>query len=44
MEIIVLVVLFLVGTVGGAVQAMRYLERRQSSSRKQSKPGHEESD
>lgn len=29
MEIVLLVILFLVGTVGGAIQALRYLERRQ---------------
>ena len=28
MEIALLVFLFLVGTVGGAIQAMKYLERR----------------
>jgi uncharacterized protein YneF (UPF0154 family) len=29
MEIALIVVLFLVGTVGGAMQALKYLERRQ---------------
>jgi hypothetical protein len=29
MEIAILIVLFLVGTVASAIQAMRYLERRQ---------------
>lgn len=28
MEIALLVILFLVGTVGGAMQALKYLERR----------------
>ena len=28
MEIAILVVLFLVGTIGGAMQALRYLDRR----------------
>lgn len=29
MEIVLLVVLFLVGTIGGAIQALRYLDRKQ---------------
>jgi hypothetical protein len=29
MEIALLVILFFIGSVGGAIQAMKYLERRQ---------------
>lgn len=31
MEIAILIVLFLVGTVGGAIQALRYVERRRNT-------------
>jgi uncharacterized protein YneF (UPF0154 family) len=40
MEIALIVILFLVGTIGGAMQALKYLDRRrQDSSRKDHPPG-----
>jgi uncharacterized protein YneF (UPF0154 family) len=40
MEIALIVVLFLVGTVGGAMQALKYLERRQRARpRREQSPG-----
>ncbi len=33
MEIAILVILFLIGTVGAAVQALRYVERQQKRKR-----------
>lgn len=33
MEIALLVALFLVGTVGGAIQALRYVERRRGQAK-----------
>ena len=44
MEIAILIALFLIGTVGAAVQALRYVERRQRRTRKPSTPRDEPSD
>jgi hypothetical protein len=38
MEIAIIVILFLVGSVGGAIQALKYLERRRPDSEKNSRP------
>jgi hypothetical protein len=38
MEIALLIVLFLVGTVGGAMQALKYLDRRQQRPRPPASP------
>ena len=38
MEIAILVALFLIGTVGAAVQALRYVERRHKRTRTSPRP------
>jgi uncharacterized protein YneF (UPF0154 family) len=38
MEIAILVILFLVGSVGGAVQALKYVERRREQQQRKGKP------
>ena len=40
MEIALIIILFLVGTVGGAIQALKYVERRrQRENKNPTKPG-----
>ncbi len=38
MEIAILVILFLIGTIGAAIQALRYVERQQKRDRTPSRP------
>jgi len=38
MEIALLVILFLIGTVGGAMQALKYLDRRRQDKQRQDRP------
>jgi len=44
MEIALIVILFLVGSVGGAMQALKYVERRRRAQGKDSAPDKSPSD